>query len=125
MEFNNHKAIYLQIADQIMEGIMAEEYNPGDRIQSVRELASNISVNPNTVARTYGYLQDRGIIFNKRGIGYFIEETAISKVKAMKRQNFIEVVLPEVFKMMILLDIDFEGLHNIYQQYKSDNHETQ
>lgn len=124
MEFSNHKAIYLQIADQILESIIAQEFNAGDRIQSVRELAANISVNPNTVARTYNYLQDKDIIFNKRGIGYFVGEEALKKAKGMKRQNFIDVILPEVFKMMLLLEIDFEDLKSIYEQYKINNHEN-
>ncbi len=125
MEFSNHKAIYLQIADQILERILSNEFNAGDRIHSVRELAANISVNPNTVARTYNYLQDQDIIFNKRGIGYFVGEKALQKAKDMKRQNFIENILPEVFKMMILLDISFDDLKTIYQKQKENNHENE
>lgn len=124
MKFNNQKAIYLQIADQIIESILAEEYKGGDRIHSVRELAANIQVNPNTVARTYNYLQDREIIFNKRGIGYFVSEEALNKVKEIKRRQFVEEILPEVFKMMNLLDIDFEALKNIYQQSENLQNEN-
>jgi GntR family transcriptional regulator len=74
MEFGDNNAIYLQIADHFCENILLQKWNPGDRIPSVREMAVSIEVNPNTVMRTFNYLQDKGIIFNKRGIGYFVTE---------------------------------------------------
>ncbi len=77
MEFSNHQAIYLQIADQICESILMQHKLSGERIASVREMALQIEVNPNTVARAYSLLQEQGIIFNKRGLGFFIAETAL------------------------------------------------
>ena len=58
MEFRKNQTIYLQIADYICENIMAEQWIKGDKIQSVREMAATIQVNPNTVMRTYSHLQD-------------------------------------------------------------------
>ena len=96
MDFKNTKTIYVQIADYICENILAEKIRPGEKIQSVREMAASIQVNPNTVMRTYAYLQDQEIIFNKRGIGYFVAEDATQKTKALRRQEFIHQYLPEV-----------------------------
>lgn len=79
MEFNNKKSIYLQIADYFYENILRKQMNDNDRIPSVRELAIKIEVNPNTVMRTYQHLQEEQIIYNKRGIGYFIAEQAHEK----------------------------------------------
>ena len=70
MEFTQPQAIYLQIGDYICENILRRSWHGGDRIPSIRELAMDVQVNPNTVTRTYAYLQDQGIIFNRRGIGY-------------------------------------------------------
>ena len=69
MEFKEKQAIYLQIGEHISETILRKQWEEGEKIPSVREMAMSIEVNPNTVMRTYSYLQDRGIIFNKRGIG--------------------------------------------------------
>jgi DNA-binding transcriptional regulator YhcF (GntR family) len=77
MEFINNKGIYLQIADNLSEKVIEGKYPPGEKIPSVRDLATDIGVNPNTVMRTYSELQSRGIIENKRGIGYYVSEQAI------------------------------------------------
>ena len=116
MDFKQQKAIYMQIADYILDNILAERLQTGDRVQSVREMASTVQVNPNTVVRTYNYLQDEGIIFNQRGIGYFVSDDAYEKTRQLKKESFTKHHLPEVFKMMRLLQIDFEDLKEIYQK---------
>jgi len=108
----------MQIADHISEQILAGQLQAGDKVLSVREMATSIAVNPNTVMRTYTYLQEQEIIFNKRGIGYFVSEIALNKTREMKKQAFIEQYLPEFFKSMDLLDIKFEDLQQIYSDYK-------
>ena len=115
MEFRKSQTIYMQIADHICENIMNKKVNQGDRIESVREMASNIQVNPNTVMRTFSYLQDQGIIFNKRGIGYFVSGDAVNRIKGIKKEDFVNNYLPEVFKMMDLLGISFKELEEIYK----------
>ena len=76
MKFTKPKAIYMQIADYICESILANELKEGDRIQSVREMAAQVEVNPNTVARTFSYLQEKERIYNQRGVGYFAADDA-------------------------------------------------
>lgn len=106
----------MQIADRICEDILGEKIPQGDRMQSVRELASSIQVNPNTIMRSYAHLTDSGIIFNKRGIGYFVAEDALQKIKDMKKVDFLSNYLPEVFRMMQLLDISFEEVKELYEK---------
>jgi len=127
MEFKKNQTIYMQIADFICEKIMVNKWPAGEKIASVREFASKIEVNPNTVMRTYSHLQDEGIIFNKRGIGFFVNEGASEKIKAMQKQDFIETILPELFKKMELLNIDFDELKNLYNKSiaESSNGTTQ
>ena len=122
MDFKNTKTIYVQIADHIMENILAEKLMPGEKIQSVREMTATIQVNPNTVMRTYSYLQEQDIIYNKRGIGYFVADDAAQKTKKIRREEFIQQFLPEVFKTMKLLDIDFDELQTIYKRLGNGNH---
>ncbi len=117
MEFDDRKAIFLQIADLIYENILLGKWKPGDRIPSVREMAVNIEVNPNTVMRTFNFLQEKEIIFNKRGIGYFVAEDGLSKTRRMRRENFIEHEIPRLFREMDLLDLAMEDLGKLYQKY--------
>lgn len=116
MKFTKPKAIYMQIADYLIESILAAELKGGDRIPSVREMAAQVEVNPNTVARTFSYLQEKEIIYNKRGVGYFVAEDALEKTKVLKKEAFIKQFLPEVFKMMELLSISFEDLKTLQMQ---------
>ena len=116
MDFEKKQAIYLQIGDLICENILSGKWSADQKIPSVREMAGSIEVNPNTVMRTYAFLQDMGIIYNRRGIGYFVAEDALEKTRNMKKADFINRDLPELFKTMDLLDIDFEDLKEYYRQ---------
>lgn len=106
MEFNSNKAIFLQIRDAIREKILSGDLRAGDRIPSVREYGAEIGVNPNTVMRAYERLTSEGVIFNKRGIGYFISDDAMAIVLESSRKEFLEEELPLVIKKMELLGLD-------------------
>ncbi len=113
MEFHAQKAIFLQIADLLTDGIMEEKWKVDERIPSVREFATSLEVNPNTVMRAYSYLQDQEIIANKRGIGFFVSPNANHKIIAIKREEFIELEVPRISKMMKLLDLSFDELKKL------------
>ena len=117
MEFTTDRAIYLQIADLFCEHILLEKWNPGDRIPSVREMAVSIEVNPNTVMRTFNYLQDQGIIFNKRGIGYFVAEDGLQRTKALRKEDFINQELPRFFREMNLLNMTMDDVQRYYLEH--------
>ena len=116
MNWNDHKAIYLQIADQLVEDVLKGKTKAGDRALSVRELAALIQVNPNTVVRSYGLLEQEGLLQNQRGIGYYIAENALEKARKLKRREFMEETLPEVFKTMQLLEISLSDISELYFQ---------
>lgn len=110
MEFNSNKPIYLQICDAICEQILSGTLRPDERIPSVREYGAEIGVNPNTVMRSYEKLTADGIIYNKRGIGYFISPDALETVMEAQRKDFIENELPQILRRMKLLGIDYSAL---------------
>jgi len=116
MEFRQNQAIYLQIADHISERILSGTCSEGERIPSIREMSEDIMVNPNTVMRSYNYLQDLGIIYNQRGIGYFVAEGARQKTLELKKKNFIRRELPRIFRTMDLLHLTCEDLHALRQE---------
>ena len=110
MEFNANKSIYLQIADAICEKILSEELKGEERIPSVREYGAEIGVNPNTVMRSYEKLSTDGIIYNKRGIGYFVSSDAHGKVLSSLQREFFENEWPAVLRKMKLLEISISDL---------------
>ena len=116
MKFTKPKAIYMQIADYISDNILEAKLKEGDRIPSVREMAAQVEVNPNTVARTYSYLQEKEVIFNKRGVGYFIAEDALEKTRTLKKDAFLKQYLPDFLKMMKLLDLKIEDIEGLVKK---------
>ncbi|MGA9648478.1 MULTISPECIES: GntR family transcriptional regulator [Pedobacter] len=121
MEFRDNKAIYLQIADYVCEHILLEKWKADEKVPSVRELAVEMEVNPNTVMRTYEFLQNKNIINNKRGIGFFIADDAIENVKSYRKIQFIDEELPVVFRNIYLLNIGFDELETNYKTFVKEN----
>jgi GntR family transcriptional regulator len=117
MEFREQQAIYLQIADYVCEQILLQKWLPNDRLLSVRELAVELQVNPNTAMRTYEFLQGQEIIFNKRGIGYFVSEDAQAKILAYRKTQFLNDELPVFFRNMYLLGVGLEEIENRYKTF--------
>jgi DNA-binding transcriptional regulator YhcF (GntR family) len=110
MDFRKQQPIYMQIADVILEDVLNKKLTDGDKIPSVREMALNVQVNPNTVQRSYQWLQDENIIHQKRGIGFYLSEEVYLKTIALKKDEFIKEVLPDTVRQMKLLGIDLEEL---------------
>lgn len=121
MEFKETQAIYLQIGDYVCEQILLGRWNEGDRILSVRELGVDLQVNPNTVMRTFDFLQSNEIIFNKRGVGYFVADRAKEKIISYRRNQFLEHELPVFFKNMTLLGMNFDELKIRFEEYLKNN----
>lgn len=119
MQFRDNQAIYMQIADLLCENILSGVWTPGGRIPSIRETAEASQVNPNTVVRTYAYLEDRGIIRNQRGVGFFLSEEAFRITRELKRQTFETRDLPRIFRIMDLLRISVEELRGKYDAYRA------
>src|SRR5580700_9964207 len=107
MEFKENQAIYLQIANHFFENILQKKWTAGDKIPSIRDMAVQFEVNPNTTMRTFNFLQDKGIIFNKRGLGYYLSDEGFAKTVELKKEQFIKEELPALFKSMSLLGLSF------------------
>lgn len=86
--FSSDRPIYLQLADQIVSGILTGEYGMGQKLPSVREFAETASVNPNTVQRALAELETVGLITNQRTTGKFVtdEEERILMAKEKRGQ---------------------------------------
>jgi DNA-binding transcriptional regulator YhcF (GntR family) len=121
MEFKENEAIYLQIAGYVGEHILLGKWAAEQKIPSVRDLAMTLEVNPNTVMRAYEFLQNQDVIYNKRGLGFFVCPNGSSKVKVMRKERFLQLELPEVFRTMQLLEIDANEIQKVYNIFLLKN----
>ena len=118
MKFKESKSIYLQIADRICDEILQGQYKEEERIPSVREYAATVEVNANTVVRSFDYLQSRGIIYNKRGLGYFVALEGRERILGLRKEVFLKEELPEFFRQLKTLDISIKEIEEMYKEYK-------
>lgn len=85
MEFNPALPIYLQVMTSIKRDIVTGVRSPGEKLPSVRDLALQYTINPNTAGRVYRELENEGICFTRRGMGTFVTEDA-EKIRQMKEE---------------------------------------
>lgn len=121
MIFRDNQSIYLQIAERICDEILENKFPPGERIPSIREYAALVEVNANTVVRSYEWLQQQDIIFNKRGIGYYVSPEGKQRIKTLRRERFFRDELPVFFNRLYTLDITVEEIDNRYARYLDEN----
>ena len=115
MTFTNDKAIYIQMADRLCDEILAGKYKDDDRIPSVREYSVLLEVNTNTAIKAYDELARANIIYNKRGLGYFVTPGAKKQILKERKQEFMKQRLPELFRQMRLLDITIDDVVEAYK----------
>ena len=116
MQFNNDKPIYLQLADRLSDDIVDGKYNDDDRVPSVREFGMCFEVNTNTAVKAYDMLSRDNVIYNRRGLGYFVTPGAREKIMESRRTEFINSVLPDVFRQMRMLGIGIEELTRMWKE---------
>lgn len=121
MAFNNTKAIYEQMADRLCDEIIAGRYHADDRIPSVREYAALLQVNTNTAVKAYELLAREEVIYNKRGMGYFVAQSAREQIMKERRKEFLSNTLPELFRQMNLLGIGLKEIETEYQKLNQQN----
>ena len=118
MKFKETKSIYQQIADRLCDEILLGNYREEERIPSVREYAATVEVNANTVVRSYDQLQGQEIIYNKRGIGYFVAPCAVERIKQLRKELFLTEELPEFFGSISTLEISIEEIEKLYKDWR-------
>ena len=119
MIFTNDKAIYIQIADRLCDEILSGVYKDDDHIPSVREYSVLLEVNTNTAVKAYEQLAREEIIYNKRGLGYFVTKGARKQILKVRKQEFMKERLPELFRQMQLLDITIEDVEEAYKSLQN------
>ena len=110
INFRNVQGVYQQIADYCIDCVLRGDWAGGEQIPSVRQLAAEVGVNPNTVQRAYGYLQEIDIAETRRGLGIFVHPEGIGNARLLRREEFKTYQLPELIRTLRLLDITLTEL---------------
>ena len=118
MDFNNAFPIYVQIMDMIKRKIVVNELKAGEKLPSVRDIAQELKVNPNTIQRSYSELEREEIVFSQRGLGTFVTQD-LEKIKYLKESiasTFVEKFIRDMesleynkVEIIKLLNIKMEG----------------
>lgn len=97
-EFKNGIPIYTQIVDEMVMRIVSGKYAPGDRLPSVRDLALEAGVNPNTMQRGLGELERRNLIYTERTSGKFIteDERVLKELKNKMAEKYVSRLIDEL-----------------------------
>lgn len=115
----DNRPIYVRLADQICDRILLDEYRKLERIPSVREYAVSQQVNPATAARAFEILERQGVIFNKRGLGFFVAESAVEIIRNMRLENLLGEESELFFSRLALLQVSPDQLKEMYSEYLS------
>ena len=121
MNFSENQSIYIQITEFVKEQILVNKWQKEEKIPSVRDLAAELQVNPNTVMRAYDFLQQQGVIYNRRGIGNHVSSDAGEKILASRKEKFLQSDLPAFFKNMLLLKIGIDELERLYKSFVNEH----
>lgn len=113
----NGKAIYLVLADKIIDGILSDRLKADDRLLSIRDYAAEVQVNQNTVKRTYDYLSDQGLIYNRRGVGFYVAADARKIGESLRSRQLLGSELDKLFRQLNLLGITVDELAEKYRNF--------
>ncbi len=125
MNFKESKSIYLQIAERLCDEILQGKYTEEERMPSVREYAALMEVTVNTALRSFDYLQSQDIIYNKRGLGYFVTQGARNNILESRRKAFLNVEVYEFIHQLHTLNIPIGRIVEIYNDMDKQQSDKQ
>jgi GntR family transcriptional regulator len=102
--------VYLRLRGMIAISIIEGKYDEGEQLPSVRAFAAETHTNPLTVAKAYQCLQDEGHVTVKRGVGMFVADGAVERLRVQEREIFLTKVWPRIRGIIARLDIELEEL---------------
>ena len=118
--FNDKKPIFRQIVDYIKAEVISGSLLPGSKLPSVRDMAVDIDVNPNTIHRVYQLLESEGIAYTERGLGTFIsrDDSLISRL----REEMANKIVIEYYEEMQKIGINQSEMIDYLKNYMDKDH---
>lgn len=106
--------IYLQVVNQISEAIAKKEIGAGDKLPTVRSLAQELVINPNTISKAYKMLEQRGLIYTKAGSGTFVKEPTMN-IKDASDLNLLQERMDTIISRGINLGLKPQEICTIFE----------
>jgi DNA-binding transcriptional regulator YhcF (GntR family) len=97
-DINSERPVYIQLIEQIQASIISGYFKPSDKLPSVRDLAAEASVNPNTMQKALAELERGGLIYSNRTSGRYITSD-LTLIKELKGQSAKDLILDFLEKM--------------------------
>lgn len=113
-KFTSDKPVYIQIADRIVRSILSGEYSAGGQIPSVRQLALEAAVNPNTIQHAFSELENEGIIISKGTLGRFVTDDV--QTIENSRLRLAEKIVKEFSSDMMMLSLSKEQVMTMLEE---------
>lgn len=110
LEFDQEKPIFIQISEGIEDGILTGAFPEESQIPSITEFSVNYKINPATALKGINLLVDEGIIFKKRGVGMFVAEGAIQKLREKRQNQFYDNYIGKLIEEAKRLGITSEDI---------------
>ena len=116
IKFNDEKPLFVQIAQGIEDGIIADIFLEGSQIPSTTEIATTYKVNPATVLKGMNILVEDGIIYKKRGIGMFVSEGATNKLIEKRKDEFFDSYIKNLINEANKLNLKKEDIVHMIER---------
>jgi GntR family transcriptional regulator len=116
LDFRSKQPIYMQIVEQVRQQIARGDLKPGDQLPTVRQLATDLRVNFNTVARAYRLLDESGLISTQQGRGTYVWELPSDEVTQQLRRQGLEELLQNYIEEAIRLGYSSEEIARAFEQ---------
>jgi GntR family transcriptional regulator len=117
---NETSPMHFRLRGLIVTMMLDGKLNEGEQLPSVRAFAADHKINPLTVAKAYQHFQDHGYIIARRGVGMFIADGAIPRLREAERELVKSFVVPKLRHMMKILDITLAELITELERPQSD-----
>ena len=126
LEIDHHSGvpIYRQVIRQIRQQIMTDGLKHGDQLETVRDLAARLKVNPMTISKAYSFLEAEGLVERKRGIGLFVAKVRKGQrdqIRAKLLNSIVNKAAITAIQLGVSEDEAIESLKKHYKEYDSKN----
>lgn len=110
MDFQSEKPIYIQVAEMVEREILKGNIKANEQVPSTTYFTKIYQINPATSMKGLNLLVEEGILYKKRGLGFFVSEEGKELVLEKRRKDFFEVFMPTFIKEIELLELDKAGI---------------
>lgn len=124
IDYHSGVPIYRQVIRQIRQQIMTDGLKEGDQLETVRELAARLKVNPMTISKAYSFLEAEGLVERKRGIGLFVAKVRKGQrdqIRAKLLNSVVNKAAITAIQLGVSEDEAVETFKKHYKEYKSKN----